>query len=84
MSNDAKLENHRYRYLIETRLYQLCAENNDRDVCHHANEHVKRAREFGMTEQAIYERLCADNWYEDQADGDDVFHEGAWSRKEAG
>ena len=80
MPVDPKLEEHRYRYLVETHLHEICYEENNTAECNAAHEHVKRARAHGMTEKAIYMRLRNNDWYEDQAEGEDVFRRDAWDR----
>ena len=73
MSNDlsdakiCELEERRYNYLIETYLFRVCEEENDPDHCYQSKSHVARARRFGMTPEAIWERLSNDSWYEDMA-----------------
>ena len=62
-----ELEDRRYDYLIATYLFRVCEEENNPDHCYQAKQHVARARRFGMTPEAIWERLSNDSWYEDMA-----------------
>ncbi len=51
-ASSSDTEERRYDYLIDTALYRIGETNNPNEL-HNAQEHVKRARAFGMRPKDI-------------------------------